>query len=224
VENEIVSASVTAALGKRVFSAEPTETRQPEAGYFRELVRAILAGETARFDEIVSLFRERVYRIAWRMAQDREDALDIAQEVFLRSFRALRSWHGRARFSTWLHRIAVNASIDYIRRQTKYRDRTDSFDDMTPEAVAAIEAKSAPFDEPRRLAYAKELRREIFDAVRRLPRRQRRCFVLRHYHECSIRDIATVLGITEGAVKRHLHRASRRLRSDLAARLSSTGR
>jgi len=219
----MLAATASVTLGKRVARLEVGETRRPEESYFRDLVAAILAGETARFEEIVTLFREHIFRIAWRMAQNREDALDISQEVFLRAFRALRSWHGRARFSTWLHRVAVNASIDYVRRQAKYRGSTESLDEMEPERLSAIEAKHARFDQPRRQAYCGELRREIFAAVRRLPPRQRRCFVLRHYHECSIRDIAAVLVITEGAVKRHLHRAARRLRRDLAARLGSNG-
>jgi len=223
VENDILASSESAPIGKRVFSVDRDETRQPEESYFRDLACRILGGETACFEEIVALHRQHVFHIAWRMAQNYEDALDITQEVFLRAFRALRSWHGRARFSTWLHRIAVNATIDYIRRQTKYRTATESFEEIAPENVAAIEARNVPHDQPRRLAYAAELRREILAAVRRLPRRQRQAFVLRHYHECSIRDIAAVLNITEGAVKRHLYRAARRLRKDLAGRLGSNG-
>jgi len=94
---------------------------------------------------------------------------------------------------------------------------------MAPEAVRAAEARNVPHDQPRRLAYAAELRREILGAVRRLPSRQRRCFILRHYHECSIRDVAAVLNISEGAVKRHLYRAARRLRRDLAGRIGLNG-
>lgn len=223
VENKVLTTPVALREGKRIVAVDAGELRQPEENYFRELAAAILAGNTARFEEIVLLFRDRIYRIAWKMAPDHEDALDITQEVFLRAFRALKSWHGRARFSTWLHRIAVNASIDYIRRRAKQRDMTDSLDEMPPENLAAVEARNVPADQPRRLAYARELRREIFDAVRRLPRSQRRVFVLRHYHDCPLRDIAAVLNITEGAVKRHLHRATRRLRKELAARLGSPG-
>ena len=217
------ASSTSAAAGGRLLGLETDGSRLPEDGYFRDLTAAILAGETARFEEIVTLFRERIYRIAWRMAQDPEDALDITQEVFLRVFRALRSWHGRARFSTWLHRIAINASIDYIRRQAKHRDSTESFEAMSPRQLSAVEAKNAPGDPSRRRAYANELRREIFRAVRRLPPRQRRSFVLRYYHECSIRECAAILHVTEGAVKRHLHRATRRLRLELAPRLGSGG-
>jgi len=219
----MLSSSVAVTVGKRMVGLEQETVRQPEESYFRDLVAAVLAGETVRFEEIVTLFRDRIYRIAWKMAQDHEDALDIAQEVFLRAFRALRSWHGRARFSTWLHRIAVNASIDFIRREAKHSDSTESLDEMEPEHRSAVEAKCARADHPRHRAYVAELRREIFDAVHRLSPRQRRCFVLRHYHECAIRDIAAALGITEGAVKRHLHRAVRRLRRDLAARLGGNG-
>ena len=223
MEHEVFAGSQSVAVGKRVLGSDEREMRQPEESYFRGLVAAVLAGDTSRFEEIVTLFRERVFRIAWKMAQNHEDALDITQEVFLRAFRALRSWRGLARFSTWLHRITVNASIDYIRRQAKHHATTESFEDMEPDRLAAAEAKCARSDSPRRLAYAAEVRREIFEAVRRLPSRQRRCFVLRHYHECSIRDVAAVLAISEGAVKRHLHRAARRLRRELAARLGPNG-
>jgi len=223
VENEMLATSVSATTGKRVFGGEVSGARQVEESYFRELVAAILAGETARFEEIVTLFRDRIYRIAWKMAQDREDALDISQEVFLRAFRALRSWHGRARFSTWLHRIAINASIDYIRRRAKHRDTMESFDEMEPARLSEVEATCTQADHPRRQAYAAELRREIFKAIRCLPARQRHCFVLRHYHECTIRDMAAVLHVSEGTVKRHLHRATRRLRRTLAARLGWKG-
>jgi len=180
----------------------------------------VLAGKTERFEQVVILFRDRIYRLAWRMVQDRDDALDITQEVFLRAFRALRSWHGRARFSAWLHRIAVNVSLDFVRRRARQRWLTESFEEIEPSALQALEARNAPADQPRRQAYAKQLRHEILCAVQRLPSRQRRCFVLRHGHECSIREIAAVLSISEGAVKRHLHRATRKLRRVLASRLS----
>jgi len=194
--------------------------RAPDDSYLRDVVAEVVAGKTERFEQVVILFRDRIYRLAWRMLQDRDDALDITQEVFLRAFRALRSWHGRARFSTWLHRIAVNVSLDFIRRRTKQRWLTGSFEEIEPSALQALEARNAPTDQPRRQAYAKQLRHEILCAVQGLPSRQRRCFVLRHGHECSIRDIAAVLNISEGAVKRHLHRATRRLRRVLAGRLS----
>jgi len=220
---EQVTSFFSSAGRERPAEGVNAESPWPEEAYFREVVRAVLAGEAARFEEIVNLFRERLYRVAWRIARDPEDALDITQEVFLRAFRALCSWHGQARFSTWLHRIAINASIDYLRRQARQRDATESLDAMPPEQKAAIECRHAAPDQPRRQAYARELRQEILAAVRRLPPRQRRCFVLRYYHECAVREIAAVLGISDGAVKRHLYRAARRLRKELSARLSADG-
>lgn len=223
VENgAFVSPASLHAAGRQA-GADSEGTRLPEESYFRDVVRAVRAGETARFEEIVNLFRDRVHRMAWRMAHDGEDALDITQEVFLRAFHALGSWHGRARFSTWLHRIVINASIDFMRKRSRQQRSTESIEAMEPERRAAIEARHAPHDQPRRLAYAGELRREILAAVQRLPRRQRECFLLRYYHESSIREVAAVLKISQGAVKRHLHRAARRLRTDLSARLGPVG-
>lgn len=221
MENELLVSQSNVSTAAKSGSSKDESGRLPEDRYFRELRDAILAGQKERFEEIVDLFRQRVYNIAWRTCQNQDDAFDVSQEVFLRAYNALKSWHGRARFSTWLHRIAINASIDFIRRQSKHRNHTESVDEMAPERVAAIEARRTPHDEPRRQAYTKELRAEIYAAVRKLPVQQQRCFVLRHYHECPLREIASILHISEGAVKRHLHRAARRLRTELAARLGN---
>src|SRR4051812_10610210 len=86
------------------------------------LVQQTLAGNREAFDEIVFLFRDQVYATTWHMTRNTEDALDVAQEVFIRAYRALGSYKGRARFSTWLHRIVLNACIDHIRREKRHRN------------------------------------------------------------------------------------------------------
>ena len=176
--------------------------------------REILRGDKERFEEIVERFRMYVYQIAWKMTTNYDDAMDITQEVFLRVYRALSSWKGRSKFSTWLHRIAVNTTIDYLRRNSRYaktfvegqeREDSEDLDRKLREGVT--------HETPSRALELKELRCAIYSAVVKLPGRQRKCFVLRHYYGLPIKEIAEILGCSEGTVKRHLYRALQRLRT-----------
>ena len=149
--------------------------------------REILRGDKERFEEIVERFRMYVYQIAWKMTTNYDDAMDITQEVFLRVYRALSSWKGRSKFSTWLHRIAVNTTIDYLRRNSRYaktfvegqeREDSEDLDRKLREGVT--------HETPSRALELKELRCAIYSAVVKLPGRQRKCFVLRHYYGLPI--------------------------------------
>src|SRR5215218_3204141 len=96
--------------------APTSNAREPEV---LPLVQQAIAGSREAFDEIVFLYREQVYATTWQLTRNTEDALDVAQEVFLRAYRALGSYKGRARFSTWLHRIVLNTCVDHLRREKR---------------------------------------------------------------------------------------------------------
>jgi len=182
----------------------------------REIVQDVLAGREERFEELFNLYHNRVYALAWSMTQNYDDAMDIVQECFLRSFRALNSWKGRAKFTTWLHRITVNAAIDYIRREVRHRNRRlealgdPDRDDEVLRLAEGVNRKT-PLTELQR----KELRKRIFQAISQLGGRQKRCFILRYFGGLSIREVASVVGCGEGTAKRHLFRARERLRQML---------
>lgn len=191
---------------------DPVETR------LRLVVAEVLAGNANRFDEIVAVIGGQVHAIAWRLTQNPEDALDVSQEAFLRIFKALPAWKGRCRFSTWVHRVVLNTAVDYLRRQSKhYRGRaeipspTEEDDPYEPQEWGGV-TDYTPADAMER----SEIRRRILQAVELLSSRQRKCFILRHFQELSVREVAEVLGTSEGTVKRHLFRACRRLRELLA--------
>lgn len=183
---------------------QPTNASRSDAS----LVEQARAGDESAYAELVGRHQRRVYAVAYRVTGSHEDALDVAQEVFVKAHAKLGSWAPRAPFGAWLIRLAVNRAIDH-RRQNRRRDARHS------EQVTLQE--SAP---PRSNTAEAEVRRGEIDArVRKamdvLSPAQRTAFVLRHYEDMSMAEIAPVLGCSVGSVKVHLFRAVRRLRAEL---------
>ncbi|MBN1901577.1 RNA polymerase sigma factor [Candidatus Sumerlaeota bacterium] len=182
----------------------------------RAIVQDILSGNKERFEEIFGIYHGLVYGMAWNLTGDYDDALDVTQECFLRAFRSLCSWKGKAKFSTWLHRIAVNTSIDYIRREAKHHsNRIDAGDNKDLDREIALISQGVESKTPLTKLQQKELRMRIYDAINRLKGMQRHCFVLRYFADLSIREVAVVAGCAEGTAKRHLFRAREYLRHSL---------
>jgi RNA polymerase sigma-70 factor (ECF subfamily) len=172
-----------------------------------ELIRRAAGGDRAAFRRLVERYRTVVYRMALQHAGNHHDAEDVAQEVFLKLYAALPKFREEAQFSSWLYRITMNACIDHGRRRTVVRSREDSG------AVVAEPSCGAP--SPERRTYATEIERAVRLEIGHLPPRQRLIFVMRHYQELKLTDIAGALGLQEGTVKRQLHAATRRLRQRL---------
>jgi len=213
-----------AAVPAIALATESAASKRYPRGKAREerlliLVDLYLSGKDDAFDEIAELIRDQVYTVAWRYSGNREDALDIMQNVLVRVFRALPKWKGQCSFATWVHRIAMNASVDFLRRQTKHADHR-----VDPEEVKRHEegrGSSDPFlgvapDTPRHAAQRREVVTRLLAALPLLSEMQRECFALRHFHGMSIEEIAEVAECSQGSVKRHLFRATRRLRELLA--------
>lgn len=186
----------------------------------RDAVEAVRRGEQHRFDEIVAELGSQVHATAWRMTQNADDAMDVAQEAFVRMYHALGAWRGNSRFSTWAHRIVLNTAVDYLRRQARhYRGRVelpqgaDNEDPFEPPEWAGITEPMAA-----KSFENEELRGAILKAVDRLSGNQKRCFLLRYYQDLGIHEIAETLGTSDGTVKRHLFRATRKLRELLKDR------
>ncbi len=171
------------------------------------LVAQAQAGDARAFGELMTRHRAEVYAVALRMVADREMAADVTQEAFVRAWRGLPRFRGESRFSTWIHRIAINVSLDH--RKRKNRERTTSIDHPSvPE----------PTDgglTPERAAESVALRDDLEAALRALPDDARTVVVLKDVHGWSHGEIAEHLGITVTAAKVRLHRARKQLRSML---------
>jgi len=190
----------------------------PPAATQREdelLVQDVLRGESGSFDTIVRRYQSIVYAVSYRLVRNREDALDIAQEAFIKAFRSLHTWQPTGAFKSWLLRIATNMSIDHLRRRSRmpaFVER-DAVGQLEPDAVD----ERVRIKEPSERASESELGSAIQTAVDKLPEKQRTVFILRHYEGLSLKEIAEIMNCTEGTIKTHLFRATGKLRDELGA-------
>ncbi|MGQ0428849.1 MAG: RNA polymerase sigma factor [Gammaproteobacteria bacterium] len=158
------------------------------------------------FERLVPAYRRRVFGLAYSVLRDRAAAEDLAQEVFVKLWRALPNYDGRARLSTWIYAITRNAAISALRG----RRRSVSISDPSVlEEVQAIASEPAVQDDP-----------ALWRQVEALPERQRQAVILYYQDERPVEEVAEMMGMPVNTVKTHLHRA----RANLAAALSATGR
>jgi RNA polymerase sigma-70 factor (ECF subfamily) len=182
------------------------------AGDDTELVRRCQAGDLSAFDDLMVRYEKKVYSLCYRMARDPDDAADLAQEAFIKVYRALPAFRGRSSFSTWLFRIVTNTCLDDRRHRGSRPslvslDRTvDTGDgEMTPELPG-----DGP--DPPDCAEKAETQAEIRVLLALLPAEQRLVLVMRDMEGYSYEEIAEVLGLNIGTVKSRINRARARLR------------
>ncbi|MEX2015651.1 MAG: sigma-70 family RNA polymerase sigma factor [Candidatus Hydrogenedentales bacterium] len=177
-----------------------------------DLALALQNGQEAAFDEMVRRHQGRVFAVAFRMTGHREDALDVAQEVFLKAYRKIDAWQPSGGFVAWLLRLTTNQSIDHLRR--KKRHRHERFDEtFRPEGGPAVNEPMT--DDTAVRVRGGEIADRVNEALEVLSPSQRTVFVLRHYEGLPLADIAPVLGCTVGSVKVHLFRALKKLQKEL---------
>jgi len=166
------------------------------------LVQAAQAGNRTAVRELFEQNKRRIFALAYQYAHNREDAEDILQETFIKAFRGIRTFRVGAEtsFASWLFRVGINCSIDYLRRHKARRA------ELGEEALTATPDASADSD-PEREQARRELRRRVDQALSGLSPKQRMVFLLKHDQQLSIREIAADLRCTEGSVKTHLFRA-----------------
>ncbi|MCU1273388.1 MAG: polymerase, sigma-24 subunit, subfamily [Bryobacterales bacterium] len=181
-------------------------------------VAQVRAGDSDAFRALVERHSHSVFRLAFRMTGNEQDAEDLVQETFLRAYRQLGKFDGRAGFSTWLYRIAANCSLDLIRARKRRQEQQVPVDEEGQE-VAEIAVAEAPT--PDRLAFSGELQRLIGPALNRLSVMERSAFVLRHYEGMCMEDIASALGVHSGAAKHSVFRAVQKLRRALEPAVGS---
>ena len=175
----------------------------------RDLMGRLAAGDRDALAPLMERHYRRLYRIALAYLRRPDDALDVVQETFVKAYVHAARWDGAAEVAPWLTRIAVNQAIDVYRRGRRRLGREEPLDDAAPQALAVGDAS------PERRVLGRELGERVDSALRILPERQRAIFVLRHYEELSLQEIAQALDMSLGTVKSALHRAVARLRERL---------
>jgi RNA polymerase sigma-70 factor (ECF subfamily) len=157
------------------------------------------------FRNAVLEYKERIFLVVLRFVRNREDAKDITQEAFVKAYKSRDSFRGDSGIYTWLYRIAVNLALNY-----RGRNRTSSMTSV--EDAPELTSEGMPSDG----IYTNELNEQVGAAIAALPTRQRMVFLLRYYEEKPHAEIASMLGITEGAVKANYHQAIKKLRTALS--------
>jgi RNA polymerase sigma-70 factor, ECF subfamily len=168
-------------------------------------------GDSEAFRTLVERHSRAVYRLAHRMTGNPSDAEDVVQETFLKAYRQLGRFESRANFGTWLHRIAVNCSIDLIRS----RPHRESGHDASDLDSIGGDSNDTVQRTPERLMLSTEVQERISSAMASLSQRERAAFVLRHFEGHSIDDISRSLGLKTNATKHSIFRAVRKMRAAL---------
>ena len=163
-------------------------------------------GDRDAFRVLVDRHARALFRLAFRMTGNELDAEDIVQETFLKAWKQIARFDGRAGFGTWLHRICSNCALDHIRAR-KRRDlgAPDEVLDQVPAAGAS----------PERMAQSSQVAAILGAALEELSGMERAAFVLRHYEGMSIQEISAALGVQTGAAKHSVFRAVQKLRRAL---------
>ena len=170
---------------------DPSSSERPDA----ELVRRYLAGDQAAFTALVQRHERRVYNLAFRMLGREDDARDATQDAFLTAVRKLSSFRGDAAFTTWMHRVTINACYDILRKRQR-EPLADVGADGEPRMEAAVH------DHADSAATATDVQR----ALARVPLEFRTVLILHDVQDLAYDDVAGILGVPVGTVKSRLHR------------------
>lgn len=173
-----------------------------------ELMLRVRSGDTASFEVLLSRYRAPLVGFFVRMVHDRALAEDLAQEAFLRVYQARERYQPEARFTTWLYRIATNLALNALRDRKPSSAFAGEDDERSPVAAQLVDKR--PTAEEQLMLSDRE--RLVRAAVEALPDRQRAALILHRYQEVEYRQIGTILGLSESAVKSLLFRAHENLR------------
>jgi len=197
--------------------AEPMERPQPDSPAppeESELVARARRGDLSAYDELIKRYQERIYATIYHMTSNHEDANDLAQESFLKAYQALKSFKGGSSFYTWLYRIAVNKTINFL-KQRKNRQHMSLNDldfqaEHDPDLVALVSDKT-----PRRDAGLSELQEKLNAALLKLSEPHRLVVILHDVQGLSHEEIAKVMDCNIGTVRSRLFYARQQLQAYL---------
>ena len=195
-----------------VSPAEMATSQEPLSD--EEVVARVLAGETGTFEIIMRRYNQRLYRVARAILRNDGEAEDVMQDAYVRAYEHLDQFAGRAKFSTWLTRIAVHEALARQHRRNRYQD----LEPMSKQEGDPMDRFASLALNPEQQAANSEIRRLLEEAIEKLPDAYRAIFILRDVEDMSTTDAADALEITEENVKVRLHRARALLRKSLYAR------
>jgi len=197
-------------VSKKLKTAKPvSEIDEQDEREVKEIIRRVKSGDKRAFSELVDRYRNQVAALAYKMVGDYDEAADIMQNVFVKTSQNIWRYDESKRFYTWLYRITVNASIDYMRKHRRHRHEP---------LENVFETAENHRDNPEDNFRTRQLREHIEAATERLNGKQKSAFVLRDIEGCHIDDVANIMEMPEATVRWYLHRARQKIRKDLLRR------
>ena len=172
-------------------------------------------GDTDAFRVLVERHSRSLFRLAFRMTGNQQDAEDVVQESFLRAYKQLAKFDERASFGTWLYRIAANCSLDLVRSRKRRQEHLAPQDAEGSEFDDTVTALPSSDPTPERITLSGEVRERVEAAMNDLSATERTAFVLRHFEGMCIEDVSRVLECQPGAAKHSVFRAVQKLRRAL---------
>lgn len=184
-----------------------------------QLVKKSLQGDTMAFEELVALYQNKIYALAYRYMGNEDDAYDMTQEAFIKAYRSLRSFKGDSSFGTWIYRVATNVCLDELRRR-KRRVFTLSLDEpLATREGDEVEKEFADTSPTADILYEqKEFSQYIQNLLDQMKPEHKSAIVLRDLMELSYEEISEVLNCSIGTVKSRISRAREVLRKKLVER------
>lgn len=181
----------------------------------REIINRILSGERNYYQLLVKRYQSMVFRTCLGFIHNKEDADDLTQEVFIQAYQSLKNFKGEASFPTWLYRIAVNASLNKVRRSSRF-SFLKRFDTLFGSGKEADKSHPDVYaKDPEEILLQSEQADWVQKALDSLPEKQRTAIVLSKYDDLSQKEIAKIMKTSEGAVESLLQRARTNLKEKL---------
>jgi RNA polymerase sigma-70 factor, ECF subfamily len=178
------------------------------------------SGDGDAFRMLVERHSRSVFRLAYRMTGNEQDAEDVVQETFLRAYKQLSHYESRSSFATWLYRIASNYSLDLIRMRKRHEQRRETGTEEGRDVLDTVPATQPGQD---RLVFSNQVSERVSAAMNELSDLERSAFVLRHFEGLSIEEIGGMLGTSLNATKHSIFRAVQKLRKRLEPLVATAG-
>jgi RNA polymerase sigma-70 factor, ECF subfamily len=183
----------------------------------RELIKLILQGDKEKFRILVEQYQHMVFRTCIGFLHDKDDADDLTQDIFIQAYQSLHSFKGDSAFSTWIYRISVNASLNWVRKRSRnvVLNRLEALFGSAGEKEISLPVSDT--ENPETILIRQEHSQWVQNALDRLPEKQRTALILSKYDDLSQKEIAEIMKTTEGAVEALIQRAKTNLRLKLSS-------
>jgi RNA polymerase sigma-70 factor (ECF subfamily) len=179
----------------------------------QELVRRVQHGDKKAFDVLVRKYQQKIVKLISRYIRDQDEVLDVAQETFIKAYRALAKFRGDSAFYTWLYRIAINTAKNYLVAQSRRPPDTDI--DAEDAVQFDGDSKLRETDLPEQLVHRDEVERVIYETIEELPQDLRTAITLREFEGLSYEEIAQAMACPIGTVRSRIFRAREAIETKL---------